>query len=273
MLSNPITIRDASAQPSSPAEEEEAWKVESTTNIFNEDQEAYDFNYELTDLPIPLRWQTLGARGTDRLLATNRRSLYQLCKRGLDIAVSLGLLLLSLPLFVIVAILIKATSRGPVIFKQKRLGRKGHEFLCLKFRTMYADAEERLRQDTELRQQFEESFKINGDPRITPVGAFLRRSSIDELPQLLHVLRGEMSLIGPRPIVKPELSKYSIYGKKLLSVKPGLGGLWQACGRSEVTYAQRVLLDMHYIDHRCLLLDIQLMFLTALAVFKGHGAC
>jgi lipopolysaccharide/colanic/teichoic acid biosynthesis glycosyltransferase len=181
--------------------------------------------------------------------------------------------LINLPLFLFVTILIKLTSPGPIFFRHTRLGRHGKSFWLVKFRTMDVDAEERLRKDSQLREQFAASYKIKGDPRITGLGDFLRKTSIDELPQLWHVLKGEMTLIGPRPIVPPELSKYTIYGKKLLAVKPGLSGLWQACGRSDTTYAERVLMDMQYIDHRCLSLDLRLLLFTAVAVLRKSGAC
>jgi lipopolysaccharide/colanic/teichoic acid biosynthesis glycosyltransferase len=138
---------------------------------------------------------------------------------------------------------------------------------------MVCDAEEILRSDPQMQKAFEEKFKIDDDPRITPIGKFLRCSSLDELPQLFQVFQGQMSLIGPRPIVVPELKKYSIYQDKLLSVKPGLSGLWQISGRSKTTYTERVLLDMHYIDHRCLSLDMLLLLKTVLMVIKRVGAC
>jgi lipopolysaccharide/colanic/teichoic acid biosynthesis glycosyltransferase len=206
-------------------------------------------------------------------MSNSQRILYEATKRGFDVVIATILLVLTLPLFVCIGVAIKLTSRGPIFFKHKRLGSHEEEFYCLKFRTMCADAEHRLNGDAELHKRFQESFKIKDDPRITSMGTFLRKTSLDELPQLINVLQGKMSLIGPRPIVKPELSKYSIYGNKLLSVKPGLSGLWQVCGRSDVTYPERVLMDMYYIDHRCLLLDLQLTCFTALAVFRGHGAC
>jgi exopolysaccharide production protein ExoY len=269
---HPITTGAESAKGLAPVSQEQAngWNTAADTKLLTQDQEFAVLSYELAESPFPVSlpafdsWIPLG-------LSANR--IYRLSKRGLDITVSLLILLLALPLLALVAVLIKTTSSGPVIFKQKRLGRGGHEFLCFKFRTMYRDAEERLNGDAQLRKQFEESFKIKNDPRMTAVGAILRKTSIDELPQLFHVLSGKMSLIGPRPIVKPELSKYSIYGKKLLSVKPGLGGVWQVCGRSDVSYPERVLMDMHYIDHRCLLLDLYLMLLTPVAIVRGHGAC
>jgi lipopolysaccharide/colanic/teichoic acid biosynthesis glycosyltransferase len=207
------------------------------------------------------------------LMSANRKVIYEICKRGTDIVGALTLLLVTLPLFLGVMILIKVTSPGPVFFRHKRLGRHGKEFWLVKFRTMAVDAEERLRKDSLLREQFAASYKIKGDPRITGLGDLLRKTSIDELPQLWHVLRGEMTLIGPRPIVQPELTKYAIYGRKLLAVKPGLSGFWQAFGRSDTTYAERVLMDMQYIDHRCLSLDLRLLLLTAVAVLRKSGAC
>ncbi|HKO61704.1 MAG TPA: sugar transferase, partial [Pyrinomonadaceae bacterium] len=220
----------------------------------------------------PRVFQMLGARATNGHMSPRARSVYQLSKRGLDICASLVLLLMAMPVLLVVAVLVKLTSKGPVFFAHRRLGQNGKEFDCLKFRTMIADAEERLKRDPKLRKQFEEKFKLEDDPRITPLGSFLRRTSLDELPQLFHVLTGKMTLVGPRPIVQNELSKYSIYANKLLSVKPGLSGLWQVCGRSHTTYPQRVMMDMHYIDHRSFTLDLQLLLLTATAVVKKSGA-
>lgn len=229
-------------------------------------------DYALPDFVDPRVFRLIAARTANGEASPRARSLYDLSKRGLDISLSFSLLLLASPLVMLIAILVKATSRGPVFFSHRRLGHNGKEFDCLKFRTMSADAEERLKQDPQLRRRFEEKFKLEDDPRITPLGALLRRTSLDELPQLFHVLRGEMSLVGPRPIVENELGKYSIYANKLLSVKPGLSGLWQVCGRSHTTYPQRVMMDMHYIDHRCLSLDVQLLLLTASAVIRKSGA-
>jgi lipopolysaccharide/colanic/teichoic acid biosynthesis glycosyltransferase len=272
MPSHAITTRAESAKwPRGVSQQEpKAWDTESDAESFTQNQEFAVWNYELTESPIPFSLPAFDSRILLGVLSANR--IYELSKRGLDITVSLLVLLLALPLLILVVILIKATSPGPIIFKQKRLGLGGKEFLCFKFRTMNLDAEERLNQDPALREQFQESYKIKNDPRMTAVGSLLRKTSIDEMPQLFNVLSGEMSLIGPRPIVKPELSKYSIYGNKLLSVKPGLGGIWQVCGRSDVAYPERVLMDMHYVDHRCLLLDLYLMLLTPVAIVRGHGA-
>lgn len=215
----------------------------------------------------------IGERALENGSSARVNSVYRATKRSFDFTVALFLLTLSSPLLLTLAILVKLSSKGPVFFAHRRLGRDGKEFHCLKFRTMIANAEERLRHDPELRKRFEEKFKLEDDPRITPLGSFLRKTSLDELPQLLHVLSGEMSLVGPRPIVEAELAKYSIYAHKLLTVKPGLSGLWQVCGRSDTTYPQRVIMDMHYIDHRCLRLDLRLLVLTASAVIRKSGAC
>ena len=202
-----------------------------------------------------------------------RERAYEWTKRSLD-AVGSAILLLSLsPLLLVIAVAVKLTSPGPVFFEQARLGRRGRAFRCLKFRTMVADAEKRLQSDPALRAAFETNYKIKDDPRVSPIGAFLRRTSFDELPQLWNVLRGDMSLIGPRPIVPPELSKYGTHAQRFLSVTPGLSGLWQTCGRSETTYEQRVRFDMLYIHHRSLWLDIKLILLTVVAVCRRVGAC
>jgi lipopolysaccharide/colanic/teichoic acid biosynthesis glycosyltransferase len=230
-------------------------------------------DYEIHDLLAALNLHLFRPRARYSLRSERRKAGYDLCKHGIDFLGSLLLLILTSPLFLLIALATKITSTGPVFYNHRRLGQGGKLFWCRKFRTMAVDADEQLQQNAELRQQFEVSYKIKYDPRVTRLGAFLRKTSLDELPQLINVLWGEMSLVGPRPIVSPELSKYSIYGKKLLTVKPGISGLWQVCGRSDVDYPERVMLDMHYIDHRCLGLDLQLMLRTPLAVFRGHGAC
>ena len=197
---------------------------------------------------------------------------YRNTKRVLDLAAALIFLILISPIMLAVAVSIKLTSRGPVLFHQMRLGRKGRPFRLFKFRTMVSDAEQRLAAQAELQEKYAASFKIANDPRVTPVGAFLRRTSLDELPQLINVLEGSMSLIGPRPIVPVELEKYGPYGEKLLTVKPGLGGLWQASGRSDTTYDQRIALDMRYVDRASLREDFRLLIKTAVAVLTCRGS-
>lgn len=233
--------------------------------------EFASMDYALPDFVDPRVFRLIRRNGNGAAAASTR-TFYHAGKRCLDITVSLTCLLVASPLLIVIALAVKLTSSGPVFFAHRRLGQSGKYFDCLKFRTMSADAEERLKQDPQLRRQFEEKFKLEDDPRITPLGAFLRRTSLDELPQFFHVLSGEMSLVGPRPIVENELGKYSIYAKKLLTVKPGLSGLWQVCGRSHTTYPERVMMDMNYIDHRCLALDLRLLLLTASAVIRKSGA-
>ncbi len=279
MQPNPIIIQESSAQIPDADFGDDAATLASAqsplmdTNVlpFHRDFAAHDYQLPVlpgTPVSRVLRRGTLYAARSQ-----SQRLLYQACKRGLDVVVAFMLLVFTLPLFAVIAVLIKMTSRGPVFFRHRRLGQHGREFECLKFRTMVVDAEEQLRRNKLLRRRFEQEFKLKDDPRITRIGAFLRKTSMDELPQLLHVLAGGMTLVGPRPIVRPELSKYSIYGKKLLSVKPGLSGLWQVCGRSDTTYPQRVMMDMHYVDHRSLALDLRLLALTVSAVVRKSGAC
>jgi lipopolysaccharide/colanic/teichoic acid biosynthesis glycosyltransferase len=279
MQPNPITIQETSAHIPDADFGEEAASLATTqsslveSNVLPFHREFAAQDYDLSLLPDTPVERVLRTRTLYTARPRSQRFFYRACKRGVDVAVSATLLVLTLPLFLMIALLVKASSRGPVFFRHKRLGRQGREFGCLKFRTMVVDAEEQLKRNEVLRRRFEQEFKIKDDPRITRVGRFLRKTSLDELPQLLHVLQGGMSLVGPRPIVQPELTKYSIYANKLLSVKPGLSGLWQVCGRSDTTYPQRVMMDMHYIDHRSLTLDIRLLLLTVVAVVRKSGAC
>ncbi|MDQ7842942.1 MAG: sugar transferase [Armatimonadota bacterium] len=193
-------------------------------------------------------------------------------KDALDVVGALIGLVLTLPVFVLCALAVVVDSPGPVFYRQRRIGKGGVPFTAWKFRTMIRDAEAVLAQDERLRRQFERSFKLVDDPRVTRVGRFLRRTGLDELPQLLNVLRGEMSLVGPRPIVEEELAKYGPWERRLLCVKPGLTGLWQVLRHDEPDYAQRVRLDMYYIDHWSLGLDLQILFRTVPSVIAGRGA-
>lgn len=197
---------------------------------------------------------------------------YRFCKRLIDLTASSLILLAGLPLFVVIAAMIKLTSRGPIFFVQPRLARNGGTFPCFKFRTMVVNAEEILRREASLRAQFADGYKLKNDPRITRIGAILRKTSLDETPQFLNVFLGQMSLIGPRPIVPPEISMYGEHGARLLMVKPGLGGLWQVSGRSDTTYEERIALDMEYVTRRSLALDIWLLWKTAVMVLMRKGA-
>jgi exopolysaccharide biosynthesis polyprenyl glycosylphosphotransferase len=193
-------------------------------------------------------------------------------KRISDLMVATIVLLLSLPFMIIIAIAIKLDSVGPVFYLRRVVGVGGKPFNALKFRTMYVDADERLTQDPELRRQFEENFKLKDDPRITRVGRLLRACSLDELPQLFNVLLGQMSLVGPRMITEPERTRYGKWGMNLATVKPGLTGLWQVSGRSDVSYDERVRLDMHYIRNYSIWFDFHLLWQTIPAVLNKRGA-
>ena len=198
-------------------------------------------------------------------------------KRTFDLVVSSILVILLLPVFLIIALLVKFTSRGPIIFKQKRVGKGGKEIYIYKFRTMYEDAEERLNEllekDPEARKEWEKYFKLKNDPRVTPVGKFLRKYSLDELPQLFNVIEGTMSLVGPRPVKREELEKYyREYARFYMMVHPGITGLWQVSGRSNVGYENRVKLDTWYVLNWSLWLDLVILLKTPLVVLKKEGA-
>ncbi len=193
-------------------------------------------------------------------------------KTALDYALALtGLLVLS-PLLLLVALIIKLDSPGPVIYRRRVVGLGGRSFDAFKFRTMVTDADAVLTHDAELMRQFEGQFKLKDDPRVTRFGRILRRTSLDELPQLFNVLRGEMGLVGPRMITQEELARYGKWGTNLLTVKPGITGLWQVSGRCDLSYDERVSLDMYYIRNYSIWLDLQLLFRTIPAVVRGHGA-
>jgi exopolysaccharide production protein ExoY len=196
-------------------------------------------------------------------------------KRALDFGAAVVGIVLLLPLFVVVAAAIKLDSRGPVFFAHRRLGRNGKHFDCLKFRTMETDAERRVYENEELRHHYVSNhFKIPGhiDPRITRLGAFLRKSSIDELPQLWNVLAGDMSMVGPRPIVALEATHYGDQLTTLLSVRPGLTGLWAVQGRSKLGYPERTNVELSYVRDRTLAMDLRILAATPWTVFTQRGA-
>jgi exopolysaccharide biosynthesis polyprenyl glycosylphosphotransferase len=196
----------------------------------------------------------------------------QLVKTLFDRAGALAALMLLTPLFVLISIAIRLNGSGPVLFRQTRIGRDGREFTVLKFRTMVADAERR-KPDLEQRNEHDGLlFKIKKDPRITSVGARLRRYSLDELPQLINVLRGDMSLVGPRPPLPEEVAKYGDDVRRRLVVRPGMTGLWQVNGRSDLSWEESVRLDLRYVENWTLMLDLQILWKTWSAVARGSGA-
>ncbi|MCD6218316.1 exopolysaccharide biosynthesis polyprenyl glycosylphosphotransferase [bacterium] len=201
------------------------------------------------------------------------RELYpRTLKRIIDILLSTTLLILFFIPGLVFILLIGIGSRGGVFYNQERIGRKGHGFKLLKFRTMYKDATERLKKEPKLYDEFLKGFKLKIDPRITPIGNFLRRYSLDELPQLINILIGEMSFVGPRPVVQEELERYGELKDLLMSVPPGLTGLWQVSGRSDLTYDERVRLDLYYVENWSLSLDSQIIVRTLPAVLFSRGA-
>lgn len=200
-------------------------------------------------------------------------SMYDIVKRIIDIIGSIIGLVAFSPIMLFLTILVKLDSKGPAIFGHKRLGKNGRIIKVYKFRSMVENAEEILKNlSPEEKKEFEMNFKLENDPRITKLGGFLRKSSLDELPQFFNVLIGNMTLVGPRPIVEKEIEKYGEYAGKLLSAKPGLTGNWQVSGRSDTTYEERVLLDMDYIDRRSILNDIIILFKTVYVVIVKKGA-
>lgn len=193
-------------------------------------------------------------------------------KRALDIGVSGLSLLVLLPFLPFVALLIKLDSAGPVFYRRRVLGLGKNQFDAFKFRTMHVDGDAILAARPELLAQLNRDGKLRADPRVTRVGCWLRRFSIDELPQLANVLRGEMSMVGPRMISPPELVRFGPYADELLSVRPGITGLWQISGRADLAYEDRVRLNVQYIRTRNIWLDVKIVLLTLPAAFLGKGA-
>lgn len=196
-------------------------------------------------------------------------------KRMIDLVFACGVFLLSFWLIGLLWLLVYCTSPGPGFFVHERLGLDGRRILVYKFRTMYRDADvrlSRLLEDPTIRQEWENNYKLANDPRITPLGHFLRRTSLDELPQLLNILRGDISLVGPRPIIPQELERYGAQANLILRVKPGLTGLWQVSGRNDVSYEERIRLDLYYIHNWSLTMDLRIVLQTVPVVLTRKGA-
>ena len=203
----------------------------------------------------------------------NDRRYYHTAKRIVDVIfASIGLVAAAIPMALIAA-LIRLESPGPAIFIHERIGKNGKPLPLLKFRTMYADAEKRIAEFSPAQlAEWKKNFKLDNDPRVTRIGKFLRRSSMDELPQLVNILKGELSLVGPRPVVTEELLKYGANRDKFLSVTPGLTGYWQAYARSTCTYEQRMEMELYYVENASFWWDIKIIFATVGAVLRGFGA-
>lgn len=204
--------------------------------------------------------------------STRGFSFYEVIKRVIDVVCSfVGVLVLS-PLFIIIAIIIKFTSKGPVFFSQKRVGRDGKEFKMYKFRSMVVNAEELKEKLVAQNEMSGPMFKMKDDPRVTRVGKFIRKTSIDELPQLFNVLKGDMSLVGPRPSLPKEVAQFEDWMYRRLEVKPGLTCYWQVSGRNNIDFEDWMKLDIKYVDERNLWIDIRLIFKTVGVLFGDKNA-
>jgi lipopolysaccharide/colanic/teichoic acid biosynthesis glycosyltransferase len=233
-----------------------------------------DMTNQSMPLPSPPvdRQVSIPASDGSLLITRNLRKCGRATKRMIDILGSAALLLLLCPVFLVLACLIWFIDGTPILYRRKVLGTSGEEFDAYKFRTMIRDADEMLTANAELHEAFTKQFKLRSDPRVTRFGAWLRKYSLDELPQLLNILKGQMSLVGPRMISAGELRRYEPYCDLLLSVKPGLTGYWQVRGRQEVSYAKRVEMDIYYITNWNLLLDVKILLQTPVKVLRSEGA-
>jgi len=198
-------------------------------------------------------------------------------KRLFDIFFSLLTLALLSPLFLFIAVIVKCSSPGKIFYKQKRIGRGGVPFFCYKFRTMYQDADAKLstilKSSPHLAKEWKENHKLKNDPRVTPVGHFLRKTSLDELPQFFNALKGDLSIVGPRPVVQEEIeTHFKEKAAKILSIRPGITGKWQVTGRSNISYSKRIRLEEEYIDKHSFSLDLKLIFKTVPKMIFSKGA-
>ena len=215
----------------------------------------------------------------DRRISRSLESLDgELFKRLFDILFSLSVLILFAPVYLLLAFLIALSSPGPIFYVQERVGKNRKMFYCLKFRTMVENADDILLEIMEksphLRQEFEDNFKLKQDPRITWIGRFLRMTSLDEFPQFWNVLKGDMSVVGPRPLVEEELPRYGRHINKILTIRPGITGLWQVSGRNDIPYPRRVQIDLYYANDKNLWMDMWIVFKTiGVVIFpKNNGA-
>jgi lipopolysaccharide/colanic/teichoic acid biosynthesis glycosyltransferase len=201
-----------------------------------------------------------------------------LIKRLFDIIFSLSVLVLCAPVYIVLAIVIACTSSGSIFYVQERVGKNHRHFGCIKFRTMVPNADrllsEMIARSTDLQQEFSENFKLKQDPRITKIGRFLRTTNLDEFPQFINVLKGEMSVVGPRPLVPEEIERYGAAIDRVLTIRPGITGLWQVSGRNDIPYAQRIRIDINYVKRRNFWLDLRIVFKTVLLTIipKNNGA-
>lgn len=209
---------------------------------------------------------------------TNKKVLYKFTKRIIDIIGSIIGILILIPTTLIIYLARKVLKedKGPLFYEQLRYGKNGKVFRLYKFRSMCIGADKKLKEylenNDEAREEFEKTHKLQNDPRITKIGNFLRKSSLDELPQMINILKGDMSFVGPRPVVEKEVEEHGTNKDKFLSVRPGLTGYWQVNGRSNTTYEERMKMELYYVDNCSLWLDIKIFFKTFITVFKKEGA-
>lgn len=209
---------------------------------------------------------------------TNKKILYRAIKRMIDIIGAIVGIIFLIPTTIAVCLARKISKedKGPLFYEQLRYGKNGKVFRLYKFRSMCIGADEKLKkyleESEDIRKEFQKTHKLQNDPRITKIGNFLRKTSLDELPQMINILKGDMSFVGPRPVVEKEVEEYGKNKEKFLSVKPGLTGYWQVNGRSNTTYEERMEMELYYVDNCSLWLDIKIFFKTFIAVFKKEGA-
>ena len=222
-------------------------------------------------------FRPIASRSTDRSLSRHRLD-GAFAKRLFDVIFSLAVLILFSPVYLLLATLIAISSPGPIFYVQERVGKNYRHFGCIKFRTMVINADEMLvdimATSPHLREEFEGNFKLKQDPRITWIGRFLRLTSLDEFPQFWNVLKGDMSVVGPRPLVPEELPKYGHHMDKILTIRPGITGLWQVSGRNDIPYNRRVQIDVYYVNFRNFWLDLWLIMKTlgVIVYTKNNGA-
>lgn len=219
-----------------------------------------------------------GVDKVEKEIKTNKKVLYKITKRAIDIIGAIIGIILLIPTIILVYIARKILKedQGPLFYKQLRYGKNGKIFKLYKFRSMCINADKKLKEyldnNEDAKNEFEKTHKLQKDPRITKLGNFLRKTSLDELPQMINILKGEMSFVGPRPVISEEVEEYGVNKDKFLSVTPGLTGYWQVNGRSNTTYEERMLMELYYVENCSLWLDIKIFFKTFITVFKKEGA-
>lgn len=219
-----------------------------------------------------------GVDKVEKEIKTNKKVLYKITKRAIDIIGAIIGIILLIPTIILVYIARKILKedQGPLFYKQLRYGKNGKIFRLYKFRSMCINADKKLKEyldnNEDAKNEFEKTHKLQKDPRITKLGNFLRKTSLDELPQMINILKGEMSFVGSRPVISEEVEEYGVNKDKFLSVTPGLTGYWQVNGRSNTTYEERMLMELYYVENCSLWLDTKIFFKTFITVFKKEGA-